>query len=278
MRAGEGDVRPPAVAGTFYPAGAEELRGEVARFLTGAGPGRRVLGLVAPHAGYVYSGATAGRGFAAVEIPARVVILCPNHTGRGPRIAIAPQAAFRVPTGDVAIDATLAAAILEAAVRRRLDAALDGQAHAREHAIEVMLPFLQARRPDVQVVPIVVGGLREPEAIAFGEALAEALSASPDTLILASSDLNHYLDDAETRRRDRLAIDALLGGDPATLYRTVHDHDISMCGVLPATALLSYARARRGELAHPELLAYATSADAHGDTSRCVGYASVVVP
>jgi AmmeMemoRadiSam system protein B len=90
--------------------------------------------------------------------------------------------------------------------------------------------------------------------------------------------MNHYLDEAETRRRDRLALDALLTGNPERLVLTVQEHDVSMCGVLPAAALLAYVRAQRDEPAHPELIAYSTSADAYGDRDRCVGYASVLVP
>jgi len=279
------EIRLPAVAGRFYPASPEELAAEVQTLLAaGEGTPRHLVGLMAPHAGYVYSGKTAGKAFAAAEIPRRVIVMCPNHTGRGARIAVVPEGAFRVPTGDVPIDATLASMVLKTCAAHKLPAAADREAHADEHAIEVMLPFLQARRPDVSIVPIVVGGLREADTEALGEAIADAvhdLSGEPDSgddiLVLASSDMNHYLDVAETRRRDLLALEAMLTGDPERLYRTVRENDISMCGVLPAAAMLAYARAVAGEV-EPELIAYATSAEAFGDVDRVVGYASVLVP
>jgi MEMO1 family protein len=279
------EIRLPAVAGRFYPASPEELAAEVETLLAAAETTPRpVIGLMAPHAGYVYSGKTAAKAFAAVEIPRRVIVMCPNHTGRGDRISVVPAGAFRVPTGDVPIDAALATMVLGRCAGHKLPAAADREAHTDEHAIEVMLPFLQARRPDVTIVPIVVGGLREAETEALGEAIADAVhdasgeaDSGDDILVLASSDMNHYLDVTETRRRDLLALEAMLTGDPERLYRTVRDNDISMCGVLPAAAMLAYARAVAGDI-EPELIAYATSADAFGDTERVVGYASVLVP
>jgi MEMO1 family protein len=279
------EIRLPAVAGRFYPASPEELATEVQTLLGAVETTPRPLvGLMAPHAGYVYSGRTAAKAFAAAEIPRRVIVLCPNHTGRGAKIAVSSARAFRVPTGDVPVDDALAAMLLRTCAVHKLPAAADQEAHAEEHAIEVMLPFLQARRPDVTIVPVVVGGLQQVQTEALGEALADAvheMSGESDSdggiLVLASSDMNHYLDVAETRRRDLLALEAMLTGDPERLYRTVHDHDISMCGVLPAAAMLAYARSVAGEI-EPELVAYATSAEAFGDTDRVVGYASVLVP
>jgi AmmeMemoRadiSam system protein B len=144
----------------------------------------------------------------------------------------------------------------------------------------------------VRIVPIVLAGLSEPEAIALGEALhrasqrvsaegardPQAVRSDPvDVLVVASSDMSHYLPDDDTRRIDRMALEPLLGFDPGALYRTVRAHDISMCGFIPATAMLAYARAA-GATAAPELVAYATSGDAFGDRDRVVGYAGVVVP
>ena len=123
---------------------------------------------------------------------------------------------------------------------------------------------------------VVLGWLSEDDAIAVGEGLARAIErVGEEVLVVASSDLSHYLPDAEARRVDRLAIDALLTGDPGTLYRTVRERDISMCGVIPTTAMLAYARSAGGQ--PPSLVAYATSADASGDRSRVVGYAGVVL-
>jgi hypothetical protein len=271
-----GLARMPAVAGRFYPGDAGELRREVQGFLADGAPDgapRRVYGCMAPHAGYVYSGGIAGRTFAAIEVPERVIVLCPNHTGRGKRIAVIADGVFRVPGADVPVDEELAARVLEQA----RGAAADREAHAGEHAIEVELPFLVERRPDVKIVPIVLGGLGEADAIGLGEALHRAAQqVDGDVLVVASSDMSHYLPDDVAREVDRTALEPLLAFDPSALYRTVRDNDISMCGVIPATAMLSYARAA-GAAASPELVGYATSGDAFGDRSRVVGYAGVLV-
>jgi AmmeMemoRadiSam system protein B len=264
----------PAVAGRFYPADPEELSREVARLLGGteARP-VRAHGVVAPHAGYVYSGALAGQVYRGVDVPERVVILAPNHTGRGARIAVAASGSFRMPGRDVPVDAELAAALLAEAD----GAVADWEAHRFEHAVEVHLPFLAARQPALRIVPVVLGGLGEAEVIAFGRALHRAASrAGGDVLVVASSDMSHYLPDAETREIDRVALEPLLALDPARLYRTVVDNDISMCGYLPATAMLAYARDAGATSA--QLVGYATSGDAFGDRDRVVGYAGVVVP
>ena len=270
-------VRPPAVAGRFYPGDAGELAREVQEHLAAGraagGEPAPALALVAPHAGYMYSGPVAGQVFARVAVPARVVVMGPNHTGRGERVSVVPAGAFEVPGGAVPVDEELAAAILDAVPGARPDA----DAHRMEHSVEVEVPFLRALQPAVRFVPMVLSSLSEREAIAVGEGLARAVAAvGGQVLVVASSDMSHYLPDAEARRVDRIALDALLTGDPATLHRTVRERDISMCGVIPTTAMLAYARAA-GARRPPELVAYATSGDASGDFSRVVGYAGVVV-
>ena len=269
-------IRQPAVAGRFYPGEARELEREVRAHLE-AGQGgtdpEAVRAVMAPHAGYMYSGGVAGQVFARVEVPRRVVVLGPNHTGRGARISVVPAGAFVLPGGRVEIDEELAAAILEEVPGAQADV----EAHRFEHSIEVELPFLLARRPDVRFVPIVLGGISGQTAVAVGEGLARAIARTGgDTLVVASSDMSHYLPDAQARVVDRAALEPLLAFDASALYATVVDQDISMCGFIPATAMLAYARAA-GSTAAPELVAYATSGDASGDRSRVVGYAGVLI-
>jgi AmmeMemoRadiSam system protein B len=277
--ASSGNIRQPAVAGRFYPADPIRLQREVGDLLR---PGssaqiaaRPAVAVMAPHAGYVYSGGIAGAVFAAVVVPPRVILLCPNHTGMGPRISVVPDGAFRIPGADIPVDAPLAAAIL----REVPGAAADRDAHAHEHAIEVELPFLLARQPALTIVPIVLAGLSAREAIALGEALARAVAATAapgEVLLVASSDMSHYLPDAVARTVDHQALEPLLAYDAPALYRTVVDNDISMCGFIPATAMLAYAHATGAPA--PELVGYATSGDAFGDRSRVVGYAGVLIP
>ncbi len=267
-------IRMPAVAGRFYPANQRALERDVAEFL--AQPARdpvRAAGVMAPHAGYVYSGAVAGEVFAAIEVPKRVVVLCPNHTGRGARISVITDGAYRIPGRDVPIDQELADHI----VREVDDAVRDRAAHEHEHAIEVELPFLVAREPEVAIVPVVLGGVSEAAALAMGAALGRAIAAvSGDVLVVASSDMSHFLEDREARAVDRIALEPMLAGDPSGLYRTVVNSDISMCGYIPATVMLSYASEIGARV--PELLSYATSGDVSGDRGRVVGYAGVRIP
>lgn len=268
------NVREPAVAGRFYPGDPRVLRRDVDSLLASVdlgGAPREVLGLMAPHAGYIYSGATAAEAFARVRVPERVVIMCPNHTGRGARISVYAKGVFRIPGAEIPIDDELADRIMVEAV----GAKHDHKAHLSEHAIEVELPFLLACQPRLRIVPIVLGGLSEHEAIELGLALHRAIG-DDDVLVVASSDMSHFLPDGETRKVDRVALAPLLDFDPAGLYQTVTQNRISMCGYIPATAMLAYARARGGA-DRPELVAYATSGDAFGDRSRVVGYASVLV-
>lgn len=272
-------VRAPAVAGRFYPASAAELTEQVTGFLhaaRGHAP-RRACAVMAPHAGYVYSGGVAGKVFAAVDVPRRVVLLGPNHTGRGARVSVMASGAWQLPGARVPVDEELANALLAASPVARADQA----AHEFEHSLEVEVPFLVARQPALRIVPVVLGVLSASEAIAFGQALHRAvthvLGAHPgeEVLVVASSDMSHYLPDDDARRVDRTALAPLLAFDPEGLYRTVVEHDISMCGFIPATAMLAYAR--EAGAARPELVAYATSAEAFGDKSRVVGYAGVVL-
>jgi MEMO1 family protein len=267
------DVRQPAVSGRFYPGATEALRAEVQRLLDGnGGSGKRHLGVVAPHAGYIYSGSVAGKVFADTRVPRRVVVLAPNHTGRGARAAVWNRGAFALPGDQVPIDEELCARLLASGA----GLVADHEAHRYEHALEVELPFVRARRPDAVLTPVILGGLDRAECITIGEALAAAVAAlGEEVLVVASSDLSHYLSDAETRRIDRQAIAPMLACAPERLYDVVEGEGISMCGILPVTAMLAYARARGG--GGGTLVAYGTSADASGETDRVVGYAGIAI-
>jgi AmmeMemoRadiSam system protein B len=271
------EIRAPAVAGRFYPGTAAEIARELAQLAPAAAHAPRAMAAVmCPHAGWVYSGKVACDVIARSEVPARVLVMCPNHTGRGARVSIMTSGAWRTPVGDVPLDAELGALVLEEAAQIR-GARADAAAHAGEHAIEVLVPMLRARQPSLRLLPIVVGPLDARECTALGEAIARAVARVHDTvLVVASSDMSHYLPEREAKRRDRLALDALCAGDEARLLHVCEEHDVSMCGVRPAAAMLAYARARGAKA--PELVGYATSGDAFGDRERVVGYAGVVVP
>lgn len=274
------DVRQPAVAGRFYPGDDEVLRADVHRYLAPSPPPspsiepRAHLGVVAPHAGYVYSGAIAGKVFAQTIVPRRVIVLAPNHTGRGARCAVWPRGAFVLPGDLVSVDEELCARLLAADVVPKL--VDDRAAHRDEHALEVELPFVRARRHDATITPIILGGLDGGECIALGRALARIVSQlDEEVLVVASSDMSHYLPDDVTREIDQHAIAPMLACDPERLYEVVEREEISMCGILPVTTMLSYARERGAK--QGTLVAYGTSADAFGARDRVVGYAAVTV-
>ena len=265
-------VRPPAVAGRFYPAQPEILMRDVQSYLTAAGEKIQATGCVVPHAGYLYSGHVAGAVYARLALPERFIILCPNHTGMGRPLAIMSEGVWNTPLGQAEIDLELALELRSAFPAL----AEDASAHRAEHALEVQLPFLQALRKKFKFVPITVGvGSFEPLA-ELGEAMAHVLAAHDDeVLIIASSDMNHYESDAITRVKDHKAIEPILKLDPRGLFDVVVNEDISMCGYGPTVAMLTAARRLGAESA--ELIKYATSGDVSGDRDAVVGYAGVIV-
>jgi len=261
----------PAVSGQFYPGTASGLSRALLE-LTREGKAREpAIGVVAPHAGYVYSGAVAGEVFSSIQVPGRAVILCPNHTGIGKDAAIMSHGAWRMPWGDVPIDEELAARLETACPILREDAS----AHSREHAVEVQIPFLHRFRPDVRIVPVALGRLSLEECRDLGESVADAIAGDAERpLLVASSDMSHYVPDAVARTKDRMAIDRMLALDPEGLYRTVRTERISMCGVLPATVILF--AARRLGATSARLIRYATSGDVSREFDQVVGYAGLV--
>ncbi|HYR29731.1 MAG TPA: AmmeMemoRadiSam system protein B [Thermoanaerobaculia bacterium] len=266
-------TRPPAVAGTFYEGTPDRLRAQVDACFVGEVPPakERFLGAVVPHAGLMYSGHVAAAFYGRAELPRRFVILCPNHTGAGHFAAINREGAWRTPLGDVAIDSALADALM---AKTKL-LAEDSRAHAREHSLEVQLPFLQRLLPDFSFVPLCLGAHRYDYAEEIGRAIADVLKDETDVAILASSDLNHYEDQRETLRKDQLAIDQVLALNPKELWRVVDEYDVSMCGFIPTTAMLVAANALGAREAR--LVKHATSGDINGDYSHVVGYASIAV-
>ena len=266
-------LRTPAVAGQFYPRRAEELEREIHKFTSRQESTRvRAIGCIAPHAGYVYSGHVAGAVYAQIEIPKHCVVLCPNHTGMGVPLSIMTRAAWQTPLGTVAADIELGAALLGRCSMLEEDSA----AHRAEHAIEVQLPFLQDRCPDLKLTPITVGTSNFAHLERLGEALGEVIAASKETvLIVASSDMNHYESDAITRIKDRKAIDRVLALDPRGLWEVVLNEDIGMCGFGPAVIMLTAARKLGATSA--TLIKYATSGDVSGDRQQVVGYAGIIV-
>jgi len=264
--------REPIVAGTFYPRSAAALEDDLRRLIDLQDHRHDLLACIAPHAGYVYSGGVAGKIYGHLDVPRTVIVLGPNHTGAGAPVAVAPHERWRTPLGTL----PLASGLGRRLVDRAYMATFDPYAHHREHSLEVQLPFLLARRPDLEVLPICLSHLRFEDCLDLGRILAKLIRDSAEPIgIVASSDMSHYLPEDETRRLDQLAIDAALERDPAKLYETVHSHGITMCGVVPATVALTAANELGAAGAH--LVAYTTSGEASGDYSAVVGYAGICI-
>jgi hypothetical protein len=272
-------MRAPAVAGSFYPLDARELARQIDEYCVAPkdAPRTRAIACVVPHAGYMYSGHVAGAVYAELEMPKRCILLGPRHYPQGQPMAILSEGSWQTPLGEAAIDTESAAELARACPMLREDHV----AHAREHSLEVQLPFLQRLahvrgQTDFRFVPVVLASDRYPALEELGRALAQVVrNADEAVLIIASTDMNHYEDDAATRMKDSRAIERILALDPRGLYDTVRNEGITMCGYAATVAMLVAAR----ELGATEarLVRYATSGDVSGDYSRVVGYAGVII-
>ncbi|MFN7942225.1 MAG: AmmeMemoRadiSam system protein B [Thermoanaerobaculia bacterium] len=259
-------IRPPAVAGKFYPADRETLRAEVDALLAAepaGADGSTLRGLVAPHAGYVYSGPVAASAFRLLPPIAarfrRVVLLGPSHQVAFAGIALSSASHFATPLGNVPLDEGAAATIADQPWVFVLD-----RAHAAEHALEVELPFLQRTLGDFALVPLVVGEAAAAEVAAT----IEALASDPATLVVVSTDLSHYLDYESARRADRATSQAILARDGAALGER------DACGVRPLRGLLAWARERDLAVSRLDLR---NSGDTAGGRDRVVGYGAYAV-
>jgi AmmeMemoRadiSam system protein B len=282
-------IRPPAVAGMFYADTAEALRDEVRRcFLSPLGPGqlpetvangkRALRGLMCPHAGYYYSGAAAAHAYAHLAqdgAPETVILLGPNHRAIGAPIAILSRGAFKTPLGEVPIDTATAETIKQMAPMVHEDE----NAHLPEHSLEVQLPFLQTVTPHARIVPIVFGRVfYDRDTVEVLRQLGQVLTSllgDPDhhRVLIASTDLMHYVSRDEAYRMDEIALQAVREVDGERLMEEVFRRDISMCGVMP-TATMLFALRGLG-VTTGEVLCHYTSGDVPGgDTRHVVGYAA----
>ena len=264
--------RSAAVAGQFYYGDATMLARQVEQYIDEKAKKERVIGLVSPHAGLMYSGPVAGAVYSSIIFPETFVLIGPNHTGLGAPIALMDSGEWEIPTAVFQIDEKLShrIAVNSPVVTR------ESRAHMFEHSLEVQLPFIAHFSVKVKIVPIVMLSASDEDCKMLGEGIAKAVkSAGGTVIIVASSDMSHYVQDSVARQKDRKAIDRMLSLDPRGLYETVVGERISMCGYLPATAMLYAAKALGAQSAR--LVKYATSAEVSGDYDHVVGYAGVVV-
>jgi AmmeMemoRadiSam system protein B len=270
-------IRPPAVAGQFYPETAAEVDAVLQTLIPLSPSKRRAIAVICPHAGWTYSGGTAGFVYSQVEIPDRVILVGPNHHGVGSAYAVYGSGSWHTPAGDVPIAEPLAAELLDNCELL----AEDLRAHGGEHSLEVQVPMLLHANPNVRIVPLLIAGgwsdagerrnLRE-----IGAAIAQTVQEfGKPVLLLASTDLNHYENQETSNIKDKLVLDAVVNLDEEALMDRVHDVEISMCGVA-STYIVLHAAKKLGAK-HAELLDYRTSGDVSGDFARVVGYGAVVI-
>jgi AmmeMemoRadiSam system protein B len=276
-------IRRPHVASQFYEGNAEALRAQITScFLHPLGPKklpqvnfhsqpRSIMGLICPHAGYMYSGPVAAHSFyelAQDGKPDTVVLLGPNHTGYGSALALMREGIWRTPLGDVEIDTALADSVLHET--NIVD--VDETAHKYEHSLEVQLPFLQFLYGNsFKIVPLCFLMQDYDSAVEVGRALVEALDAT-NSVVIASSDMTHYEPAKVAAAKDHAALKAITDMDAKRFYQTVETQNITACGYAPITSLITYAQ---GVNAKATLLSYHNSGDITGDHSSVVGYAAV---
>jgi AmmeMemoRadiSam system protein B len=276
-------IRRPTQAGTFYEGDAEALKTQIENcFLQEFGPKKRpkinkngpreIVGLVCPHAGYMFSGAVAANAYyelASDGKPDTVVILGPNHTGYGSALAVVNQGFWRTPLGDVEVDGKTANGIVNET--RVVD--VDELAHRFEHSVEVQLPFLQYLYGSAfKFVPVCFQMQDLASAVEVGKALVEVL-ASKNAVIIASSDMTHYEPQGNAAMKDMAALKAVEAMDENWFFSIIETQNVSACGYGPIAALITAAKGLGAKEA--KLLCYKTSGDTTGDYSSVVGYAAV---
>ena len=265
-------IRNPAVAGQFYPASPDQLKSMIEQLVDEKAAKEDVIGLVSPHAGYIYSGAVAGATISKIKLKDTFIIMGPNHTGTGKPFSIMTNGTWKTPLGEVEIDSELGKQIL--ATSRHLEE--DHTAHQYEHSIEVQLPFLQYFKKDIRFVPILFAHSTAAVYKEIGREIAQAArDLNQEVVIIASSDMTHYESQESAQRKDNQAIEAILDLNEDELLKRVAELDISMCGYAPTVSLISAARELGATGA--ELVRYQTSGDTTGDYSSVVGYAGIII-
>jgi len=265
-------IREPVAANKFYPAASAALRAQIESMVDKKAHSKKALGIVSPHAGYAFSGKVACEVFSKVEITDTVIMLGPNHTGRGQAFALYPEGCWNTPFGDVPIDKDLSSALLKRSGLIQEDAT----AHLAEHSLEVQLPIMQYFKPDFKIVPIIIGASELKPCLEVAQAIAATVAEhDKNVLIIASSDMTHYEPQLDTEKKDKLAIDAVLGLDENLLLKSVKTYNITMCGYIPTVIMISAVKALGATSAH--LVRYQTSGDVSGDYNDVVGYAGIII-
>ena len=258
-------IREPCVAGQFYPLDPGELKRMISRMILKGKVKIKAKGVLVPHAGYYFSGEVASHAYATIDFPDLIAIIGPNHTGYGKTVGVSSED-FKTPLGVVKSDQEIVGKIVEKGVPE------DNLSHKFEHSIEVQLPFLQFVKKDFKIVAITMMDQRLETSLKLGEILNGTLPEK--SLVIASSDMSHYVPREIALYKDKMVIDAIKKLNPEGLYRAVTTKNISMCGYGCAIAMLNFAILRKSKKA--KLLKYATSGDVE-PMPKAVGYCAMVV-
>jgi len=265
-------VRKPVASGNFYPGSKSLLEDAMKNYIPDSGNKKKVIGLVSPHAGYIFSGACAGKGFGAIHVPGVVVILGVNHYGVGHPYAVDGHDTWKTPLGEAEIHKELR----EKLVTDSKIFAVDPNASIKEHSLEVQVPFVQYLNPEAKILPITIAGGDLQKLLDAGKEIAALVKDTPDDILLvASTDMSHYISESRAREKDKMAIDKILKLDPEGLYNTVAMERISMCGAAPTSIMLSAALELGAQEA--EVIDYTNSGRIMGDYQRVVAYLSMLI-
>jgi len=264
-------IRQAAVAGRFYQGSKNALEREIQGFLSWQPEKRRVTGLISPHAGYIYSGACAGKGFSRIEVSEVMMILGISHQGGRYPFAIDSHDWWETPLGRIAVDSDLRMMLINTSPLFRIDPEC-GQS---EHSLEVQVPFIQFLRPDARILPIHVHSHRIEDLLEAGIRIGGLLKKIHQVTMVASTDMSHFLSAEEASQLDGLAIERILALDAAGLFETVKKRRISMCGVAPTVVML--AAAIEAGARKCDLVEYTHSGLVSGHFEEVVGYLSAIV-
>lgn len=264
--------RTPAVAGQFYHGTAAKLSQQVEQYINKNLIKEHAIGILSPHAGLIYSGSVAGQVYSSIEFPKTFVLIGPNHTGLGAKISMMASGEWEIPTGVFSIDEKLSHRI----AANVPIVSKDAQAHIFEHSLEVQLPFIAYFSKEPKIVPIIIMSASLEECRLLGDGIAKSIKeVNYETVIVASSDMSHYVPDDVARQKDKKAIGMITALNPEGLYEVVVRERISMCGYLPAVVMLFAAKALGAIEAR--LIKYSTSGEVSGDYDQVVGYAGMIV-
>ncbi|MFP4108448.1 MAG: AmmeMemoRadiSam system protein B [Desulfonatronovibrio sp.] len=263
--------RQPVVAGQFYPGNWSALQAQVDDYLQGEAEPDKTFLVMVPHAGYVFSGGVAGKTIARANLSRKIILLGPNHSGRGAKMAVWDKGNWIMPGFEAPVDSGLADIVMQVA-----GFTTDYAAHQQEHSLEAILPFLKVSLDKFSMVPVAVAESDPGLLVKAGKSLGQAIkNKGEDVSVVVSSDMSHYVSQDQARENDQLAIDRVLALDPEGLYRTVAENRISMCGMLPM--VLGLACVRELGATKGRLVGYATSGDVNNDYSKVVGYAGIII-